>query len=163
MSIHNQILQALQDIKELPIFDKYRLILKDKKKLKRSDWLNLRELLKTDFIYEVINLDLTPRENKIIGNCIKSITLKNPNEVLNVLLKNRNYCLLESLLHKGIKNLNIDPIQPFLLEMIKIKEIKLNHLILLETIKKKYPILIEEEEIKGFINKKWDEKKGRWV
>lgn len=145
MSITNQIIEALEEINEPTIFEKFREILKDKKKLKRNDWLNLRKLMKTDYIYEVLKLDLTPRETKILGCCIVSISLKSPGRVLEAILEKDDEntpSLLNSLLHKK-KKFDVQPVQPYLIKMCQ-GPIRLIHLHLLQTVYKNYPSLIEE-------------------
>ncbi|KAF9763888.1 hypothetical protein NGRA_0974 [Nosema granulosis] len=143
--ILNAVENALHDLSQPTPWDKYRILLKTSKKLKRNDWLNLRMLLKTDFVYDLLQMELSPRETQIVCSALISISLKNPSRVLETILQRDTPStpfFLNALLHKN-KKFDVSPALPYLIEILK-KKTLLIHLHLLQTVSKNYPQLIEE-------------------
>lgn len=147
MNIVNDIIKSIEKVDEPHPFDKYRKILSISKKLSKKENTELISMCKTRKLFDILNLDLTVKEARVIAHILKSIKIRNVDDVIYLLCKNNDNntpVLLSSILTRKFKIEDFKPIVNYLKSIIK-GEIKLNHLHLIKVVNKNYPNCIDED------------------
>lgn len=105
MEIVHDIIKSIEKIQKPHIFDKFRQILSKSKKLSKKDSIDLANICKTRNLFDILNLELTVKESRIIANILKSIKIRNIEDVIYILCTKNDVntpVLLSSILSRSL-------------------------------------------------------------
>jgi hypothetical protein len=143
MSVVQDIIKSLD---KSTVFDKYRNLLKKNKKLHKKDYVDLQKIVRSKELYNILKIDLTNREARMLGNVFASVKLSHVDDIIHLICikdDDNTPILLTSILSKKNK-VDMTEVQSYLIKMIQ-RNIKLVHLELLHVVYKNYPSAVNKE------------------